>query len=355
MKSNKKEIIKNTLISIFILSVASVTVILLQKISNSQSTVPMIYVLAVFIAALTTKGYLYGFFASLMSVLIVNFAFTFPYFEFNFSIYENLVSAFIMLIVAASTSTLTAKIKEQEKLRAETNTEKMRANLLRAISHDLRTPLTTIYGSCSAIIENYDSLSKENKVRLLSEMREDSENLIRIVENLLSVTKVREGSVKIQKTPTMIEELIDSVLIKFHKTYKDQEVTVNIPDDFIFIPVDALLIEQVLINILENAMHHATGMTELNISVHTKNNNAVFEITDNGCGIPKNKLSNIFKQQFESSGTFSDSNRKGMGIGLSVCSAIINAHGGTIEAENRKSGGALFRITLKMEESDYEQ
>ncbi len=310
----------------------------------------MIYVLAVFLISLFTDKKIYGVIASLLSVLIVNFAFTLPYFKFNFSIYENLVSALVMFIVAFITSTLTTIIKDQEKIKLESETEKMRANLLRAISHDIRTPLTTIYGSCSAIIENYDSLTRERTIKLLKEIREDSESLTKIVENLLSVTMVENGNVKIHKKPTVLEELIDSVMIKFKKSYPQQDINIDIPESFVTIPMDALMIQQVLINILENAMVHAVGMTKINISVKLKENRAIFEVSDNGCGIPKNKINNIFKEQFGSSETSSDANRKGMGIGLSVCSAIIQAHEGRIEAENQENGGALFRIILKMEE-----
>ena len=185
-------------------------------------------------------------------------------------------------------------------------------------------------------------------------MQEDAENLIRIVENLLSVTRVNGEAVNILKTPTVLEELIDSVLQKFHKRHPNQPVVASIPDDFVSIPMDALLIEQVLINLLENAVYHAHGMTELRLSVQTENNTAIFEISDDGSGIPKDRLDHLFSGQYFRKDTPSDSNRSGMGIGLSVCSAIINAHNGTITGTNKQGGGALFRFSLEMEPSDNE-
>ena len=123
-------------------------------------------------------------------MLAVNFAFRTPYFAFNFTIPENIFSGVVMLVVSFMTSTLTTRIKKQEQLRMESETEKMRANLLRAVSHDLRTPLTSIYGACSTVIDNYDSLGREQKIKLLAEACADAQWLNRMVENLLSVTRI---------------------------------------------------------------------------------------------------------------------------------------------------------------------
>ena len=353
MKS--RHILQNLLLSVGILSAGFGISLLLQQISSSPELVSLVFVLAVFLISLWTQGYIWGILASMASVLIDNFIFTFPYFAFDFLTPENLIAALVMLAVATVTSTLTTKIKEQERIRAETETEKMRGNLLRAISHDLRTPLTTIYGSTSAIIENYDSLSRSQQIRLLCEIREDSQSLIRMVENLLSVTRVNGEAVHIRKNDTVLEELIDSVLQRFHKMYPGQQIQVHIPDEFISIPMDALLIQQVLVNLLENAVLHAHGMTQLTLQVFVQGSNAVFEVADNGCGIPKARLAYLFSGQLYNKETTSDGCRSGMGIGLSVCAAIITAHGGTITAENRPEGGALFRFKLEMEEPDEQQ
>ena len=164
----------------------------------------MVFVLAVFLISMYTDGYLWGLAASLLCVLAVNFAFRSPYFAFNFTLPENLFSALVMLVVSIMTSTLTTRIKLQEQLRMESETEKMRANLLRAVSHDLRTPLTSIYGACSTVIENYDSLAKEQKLKLLGEVCSDAQWLNRMVENLLSVTRFDTGTVSVQNDPHVL-------------------------------------------------------------------------------------------------------------------------------------------------------
>ena len=342
MKEQKK-IIFSTIYSLLIVLSAFGINLLIQYIFNTQMLIPMIFVLGIFLISLRTDGYIYGIISSLISVLLVNFAFTFPYYGFDLLSPIPLFSALIMMTVAILTCAATKKQKEMEKIKADTAREQMRANLLRAVSHDLRTPLTTIYGSCSAIIESYDEISKEQILKHLTEIRQESEWLIRMVENLLSVTRIDGEKVHISKSEIVLEELIDSVLLTFAKRYPETPVTVSIPDKFISIPMDAILIEQVLINLLENSVIHAKGMTALNLTVELNNGYAVFEVIDNGCGIAAEKLDKLFSGCIDEYGVTSDSSRNNMGIGLAVCSTIIKAHGSTITAENMATGGACFR------------
>jgi two-component system sensor histidine kinase KdpD len=254
-----------------------------------------------------------------------------------------------MLIVSTMTGALTTRLKQQEKLKAEAETERMRGNLLRAVSHDLRTPLTSIYGSSSAIIENFDTIPDPQKLSLLKDIQSDSQWLNRMVENLLSVTRVDAGSVRLSKQSVVLEELIDALLVKFHKHYPDQKVQLRIPEDFVSIPMDPVLIEQVLMNLLENAVFHARGMRNLWLQVETKNKQAVFSVADDGCGIASEKLEQLFTGLLDSN-TPADSTRSNMGIGLSVCRTIIKAHGGELQAANRPEGGAVFSFALEMED-----
>ena len=316
MKNRQRQ--RDTLFSVTVFLSAFAVNLLIQKLFTTQTLVPMIFVFGVFLISLKTHGYGYGIVSAIVSVFAVNFAFTYTYYAFDFFVEESILSAAIMLIVAVSTSALNIRIRdqellrvrEQEKLRAESEKERMRGNLLRAISHDLRTPLTSIYGSSSTLMIKYDALSKEQQLKLLGEIREDSEWLIRMVENLLSVTRIDDSKVEVVKTPTVLDELIDSVLMKFSKK-------------------------------------HPKGMTELSLSVSLVENQAVFEVADNGCGIPEDALHKIFTGNYEKTAAPVDGTRSNMGIGLSVCAAIIKAHGSEIFAENRKSGGAVFRFALE--------
>lgn len=333
-----------TLIVTFILSV------FLQQIFRTQSLIPMIFVLGIFLIALRTQGYFWGVTASLASVLAVNYAFTFPYYAIDLISPTCVFSAVVMLIVSIATSTLTTQIKVQEKIKAEIEKERMRANLMRAVSHDLRTPLTSIYGSSSTVLENFEVLSRDQQRKLIREVRDDALWLIRMVENLLSVTRIDEGKVRLNTQPAVLEELVDNILVKFRKHCPDVSVEQELPEDFITIPMDAVLIQQVLINLLENAVDHAQGMTRLLLRVEILGNQAQFSVTDNGCGIAPDRMKNLFTGYIGREDSPVDGTRHNMGIGLSVCAAIIRAHGNEITAKNNPEGGATFSFCLDLED-----
>ena len=348
--SNRKHILSDCIFMLLtILGIFGVNLLLLT-LFQTRTLTAMIFVLGVFLVSWRTQGYFWGIAASLLSVLAVNWAFTYPYWAFDLISPECISSAVVMLIVSTMTGTLTTRIKQQEKLKAEAEKERMRGNLLRAVSHDLRTPLTSIYGTCSAMLDSFDQLPKERQIKMLTDIRSDAQWLTRMVENLLSVTRVDADSVRLSKHSTVLEELVDALLVKFRKHYPHQQVTVELPDEFVIIPMDPMLIEQVLMNLLENAVFHAEGMAHLWLRVQIKNNKAIFRVEDDGCGIPPEKMDRLFTGLLDSN-TPSDSSRSSMGIGLSVCRTIIKAHGSDIQAKNRPEGGAVFSFTLELEES----
>ena len=190
--------------------------------------------------------------------------------------------------------------------------------------------------------------------KMLCSIKEDAEWLVRMVENLLSITRIDGEGVDIVKTPTVLEELVDSVLVKFKKRYDDQCVIIDIPEEMLVIPMDALLIEQVLINLLENAVQHAEGMTELTLRVTAAGGRATFEISDNGCGIAPDRMSTLFTGYYRHKNGMADGRKKNTGIGLSVCATIVKAHGGEITASNG-SRGAVFRFTLDTEDAENDE
>ena len=345
----KKHMIADSLFAVSTLVLAFLVNLFLVAQFNTKTMTPMIFVLGVFLVSWRTQGYVFGIAASLISVLAVNWAFTYPYWAFDLISPECISAAVVMLVVATMTGTLTTRLKKQEKLKAEAETERMRGNLLRAVSHDLRTPLTSIYGSCSAIVEDFDNIPREKQMLLLKDMQSDAQWLNRMVENLLSVTRVDADKVRLSKHSVVLEELIDTLLVKFYKHYPDQTVQVEIPEEFVSIPMDPMLIEQVLMNLLENAVFHAHGMRNLWLRVEIRNKDAVFSVEDDGCGISEDRMAQLFTGILDSKAPV-DSARSNMGIGLSVCKTIIKAHGGELKAKNRAEGGTVFQFSLEMEE-----
>lgn len=348
-----RKYIKDGLITLISLSCAFGLSLLFQYRFDVEEHVATVFVFAVFLVSLLTEGYFFGIAAAFIGTVAVNYAFAFPFFSIDFRTPVNLISGIVMVAIAILTSTLLTKLKQHEAVKAESERERMRANLLRAVSHDLRTPLTTIYGSSTTLLENSDAMTEEQKLKIVAGIKEDSQWLIRMVENLLSVTRIDSGKVRIIKTPTVLEELIDSVLLKFKKRYPNQKVTLELPDDLVVIPMDAILMEQVIVNILENAVQHAAGMTQLILRVSIIQQQAVFEILDDGCGIPLKRLETIFTGYDTAEHKMADS-RKNAGIGLSVCATIIKAHGGIMQADNRRTGGAVFRFVLDTEGTSHD-
>ncbi|MBQ6365943.1 MAG: DUF4118 domain-containing protein [Oscillospiraceae bacterium] len=336
---------KDCLILVLVMAAGSGICTLLQTISTSDVHVPMIFVLMVLIISMLTDGYFYGILAAVASVFAVNWAFTYPYMKLDFSVYGYPLTFITMLAVGIASSALATRLKEQQKLRLEAEREKTRANLLRSVSHDLRTPLTTISGSISAVLENGNTMEEEEKRELLVNAREDAQWLNRLVENLLSITRI-SGSSAIHKTDELLEEVISEAVVSFQKRNPDVKVSVSLPEEPLFVPMDAMLIEQVLRNLMENAVVHGQTTDRIQIAAVREGTHIAVSVADNGRGISQQMLPHLFDGMIPMEKKNSDGNRF-MGIGLAVCRTIIEAHGGTISAANRKEGGAVFRFTLE--------
>lgn len=341
-----KRLARNWLILIAALGLACLICALLHSVSDSDFYVSLIFVLAVTVISLLTDGYFYGIIASLLSVVGTNYAFTYPYMKLNFSIYGYPITFITMLAVSLVISTLTTTARESERMRHESQQEQLRSNLLRAVSHDLRTPLTSIIGSISTVLDAGDRLSPEEQRLLLNDAKNDAEWLVRMVENLLSITRMSDKEqLCISRSPELVEEIIGECCANFKKRNPDIALCISVPPEPVTVSVDPLLIEQVLMNILDNSVHHGGGVTEISVNVELSGRFAVVSVADNGIGIDPEILPDLFKGQLLPS----DQN-KFRGIGLAVCHAIVSAHGGTISADNRLKGGAVFKFTLPLEE-----
>ncbi len=238
----------------------------------------------------------------------------------------------------------------QQLMLIETEKEKTRANLLRAVSHDLRTPLTGMIGASETILKNKKSLSEDEQIKLIEFIYEDSNWLLHMVENLLSVTRLKDDSSSVNKISEPLEEVVTEAIMRIRKRFPRANIIAKIPEDFIMVPMDATLIEQVLINLLENAIKYSGNDSPVILLIENNGDYITFHIMDEGKGITIGKIESIFDGYPQAENLSSDSN-KGLGIGLSICKTIINAHGGNISARNQDNGGAVFTFTLPLEGS----
>ena len=342
---------RDLLVSAIILSCAFGLCNLLRLAGSSDGFASPIFVLAVLLVSRLTTGYLFGLIASLLGVVCVNFVFTYPYWAVNFTLSGYPLTFLTFLVVSIMTGTLTAQAKQRERLRAENEKEKMRANLLRSVSHDIRTPLTAILGATSAVLENPE-MSPEDRSILLEDVRDDAQWLIRVVENLLSITRIGSDQASIAKSPEAAEEVLGEAARKFRRRFPQVSVSVTAPESLLMVPMDPILIAQVLSNLLENAVLHGGTTTAISLSVQKEGDFARFSVRDNGRGIPESALPTLFDGTMKHSETPTSDGKRNMGLGLSVCLAIVRAHGGAMEARNLETGAEFsFRLPLNKEES----
>lgn len=349
------KIIKNLMITIALTLIGTaVSFWFFESVPENTANIALAYITALVLIARFTDGYTYGILASLAGVIFVNYFFTYPYFALNFTLTGYPVTFLFMLIISITISAMTSQIKsqakilvEREKLLMEAEKEKMRANLLRSVSHDIRTPLTAIIGNSSTYIENQDTLSDEEKLAIVSHINDDSNWLLNMVENLLSVTRIDERSMKIATSMESVEEVCAEAITRLKKRLPDAEIHVSVPEEYLLIPMDAMLIEQVIINLLENAVVHSKTTLPIELTVTDTKSDVIFCVKDYGIGIPPERLDTIFDGSPYTPDQTNDTYR-GMGIGLSICKTIITAHNGSITVSNHENG-CTFTFTLPKE------
>ena len=246
-------------------------------------------------------------------------------------------------------------IKERIRSREEATQERYRGNLLRAISHDLRTPLAGIMGTSEMIMDMTDK--SDARYALADGIYKDADWLHALVENILSLTRLQDGHLTLHKEQEPVEEVIGAAVAAMEKRAPEREIAVHIPDEILMVPMDARLIGQVLTNLLDNAVKHTQPGEEISVTVSedSEQKMAVFTVADRGTGISAQDLPNIFQMFYTTKGKGPDAKR-GIGLGLAICESIVTAHGGTINARNQGSGkGAVFTFTLPLEENTNDQ
>lgn len=300
----------NTLFTLTLLGIATALAFLFFSfVSENTANIALLYIIVQILIARYTNGYLHVLFSSVFSVICINFFFTYPFFRLNFTLSGYPVTFIGMLII---------------------------------------TLLTT--ATTSSLLSDGSILSDAEKRELLENIENDSSWLLNMVENLLSVTRINDTVThQVNKTPEIVEEVVAEAVQRLKKRFPSASIIVHVPTDYLLIPMDAILIEQVLINLLENALIHSGSSHSLELTVTDHPDHVTFCAKDFGHGLNPDVIPDIFSGICHNTGSVDS--HKGMGIGLSICKTIIDAHNGYIEAKNH-TNGALFLFTLPKEEEE---
>ncbi|MGN0986157.1 MAG: DUF4118 domain-containing protein [Candidatus Enterenecus sp.] len=240
-------------------------------------------------------------------------------------------------------------MREKQRAEAQADQEALRANLLRAISHDLRTPLTSISGNASILMERADQLEPEKRQSLLAAIYDDAMWLISLVENLLSITRIEDNRVNMKMEPELLADIFAEALSHLDRNADRHHIRVDLPDDMLMADMDARLMVQVVINIVNNAVKYTPEGSHITLSAQRDGGQVVVEVADDGPGIPEGAREKLFDMFYTANNERGDG-RRGLGLGLALCKSIVTAHGGTIQAADNPPHGTIFRFTLRASE-----
>jgi len=234
--------------------------------------------------------------------------------------------------------------EEAQQTHVRMETERLRSSLLSSVSHDLRTPLASITGAASSLLEDEESLNAPTRRELLETIREESDRLSRLVHNLLQMTRLESGAVQVVKEWHPLEEVVGAALGRLAQQLLAREVTTHIPTDLPLVPIDDVLIEQILINLLDNAVKHTPQSSPIEVVAWADCDAVTVEVADRGSGLAPDEEERIFEKFYRGH----PETARGAGLGLAICRGFAKAHGGRIWAENRPGGGAAFRFTIPL-------
>lgn len=239
--------------------------------------------------------------------------------------------------------------REKEEAAVMAKNEQLRVNLLRTISHDLRTPLTSILGNADSLLSNFNALDETMRKQIFTDIYEDAGWLTELVENLLALTKIEDGSVKLQLSDQVVEDVVREALRHVERRKKEHEITVDCGEDVLLARMDAKLIVQVLVNLVNNAVKYTQAGSKIRITAGKEEKNVWIAVEDNGPGIPKECQERVFEMFYSGQNKVSDS-RRSLGLGLALCRSIVNAHGGELVLWDCDPHGCCFCFTLPLSE-----
>ena len=241
--------------------------------------------------------------------------------------------------------------RERERIELLAKDEQLKANLLRSISHDLRTPLTSISGNAENLLSNLENIDHTTRQQILGDIYDDSQWLINLVENLLSISRINEGKMNLHMSAQLVDEVVNEALCHIHRKRTDHNITAESSEGLLLANIDVRLIVQVLINLVDNAIKYTPAGSDIKISAKKNGDMIEVSVADNGPGIPDSIKKKVFQMFYTGENKIADSHRS-LGLGLSLCESIISAHGGELILADNQPHGCVFTFTLKASEVD---
>jgi two-component system sensor histidine kinase KdpD len=319
-----------------------------SRLHLANVNVLMLYLLSViWVATHYTRGA--AVLASVLGVAIFDFVFVEPFYNFAVADQQYLITFAVMLLTALVISTLTHRMRTQQALARQAwervEAEFLRNTLLSSVSHDLRTPLAAIGGAAGTLLHAWERLEAPARTELLQSIAAESTRMERLVKNLLDMTRLESGGLELHRDWQSVEDVVRSALSHLEHRLDGRSVDVRLAPDLPAVLLDPLAIEQVLTNLIENAIDHTPASTPIEISARVANGQLVVDVADRGPGLPADAEQRVFEKFFRAHGDGDDAHR-GFGLGLAIARGIVEAHSGHVAAANRNGGGAVFRFTL---------
>jgi two-component system sensor histidine kinase KdpD len=239
--------------------------------------------------------------------------------------------------------------EEKQRVLLQIESERLRSSLFQSVSHDLRTPLAIINGTCSSLLEEGDQYDGDTRTKLLSVVLDETRWLTQLVDNLLNISKIESGVSPVMKQWVPLEEVVGSSIARIEKHWPGGRVFTRIPEEMFIVSIDPVLVEQVLVNLLDNALKYAPEVSPVEIDIARDSREVTVSVLDRGPGIADGDKEAVF-DKFYRTREARTSGRRGAGIGLAICKSIVEAHHGSIGVRDREGGGSVFWFTLPIEE-----
>ena len=358
-KSSAFSVAKDLGISLFVLIAATLVGYAFKAFHLADADIIMLYIIAVLVISIFTFQMQYCLISSVVGVILFNYFFTYP--DFSLSADDagypvTFVTMFITAFIAGTLAKLKRNIliaeqnaREKEEAALLAQNEQLRANMLRSISHDLRTPLTSISGNASTLMSGGSNLDEGTKQQIYTDIYSESMWLIGMVENLLYATRIEDGRMQLNISVEILDDIVREAVKHIERTHPKRSISVEMQDEIIPVKADASLIVQVIVNLIDNAVKYSEEDTPISVCVSREDAVAVVSVADHGTGIPQDEKEKVF-DMFYTGGSRSSDSRRSLGLGLALCRSIINAHGGSISISDNTPEGTAVRFQLPIGE-----